>query len=73
MKMNDIERYEELLSEMINLTENGDYFREEFNDRLLIGELEFLLNVIKMMLSSIPEKKRAYDLWKGYQTRLVEE
>ena len=58
---------------MIDVTENGDLFREEIDDRLLIGELEFLLMVIKTLLDTIPEKKQAYDLWRGIQTRVVEE
>ena len=70
--MNDIELYESILLEMLGVTENGDMFREDMEDRLLIGELEFLNNIIKMLLESIPEKKQAYDLWKGLQTRLVE-
>ena len=68
--MNDIELYEDILLAMIDVTENGDLFREEMEDRLLIGELEFLNKVIEMLLKSIPEKKRAYDLWRGLQTRL---
>ena len=71
--MNDIELYEDILLRMIDVTENGDLFREEIDDRLLIGELEFLLMVIKTLLDTIPEKKQAYDLWRGKQTRLVEE
>ena len=71
--MNDIELYEDFLLRMIDVTENGDLFREEIDDRLLIGELEFLLMVIKTLLDTIPEKKQAYDLWRGIQTRLVEE
>ncbi len=71
--MNDIELYEDILLRMIDVTENGDLFREEIDDRLLIGELEFLLMVIKTLLDTIPEKKQAYDLWRGIQTRLVEE
>ena len=73
MKMNDIELYENILKQMIDVTENGDLFREEIEDRYLVGELQFLHNIIIMMLDSIPEKKLAYDLWKGLQTRLVEE
>ena len=71
--MNDIELYEDILLRMIDVTENGDLFREEIDDRLLIGELEFLLMVIKTLLDTIPEKKQAYDLWRAIQTRLVEE
>tara|TARA_Y100001937_G_scaffold128328_1_gene204039 strand:+ start:3279 stop:3494 length:216 start_codon:yes stop_codon:yes gene_type:complete len=71
--MNDIELYEDILLRMIDVTENGDLFREEIDDRLLIGELEFLLMMIKTLLDTIPEKKQAYDLWRGIQTRLVEE
>ena len=71
--MNDIEMYEHILLEMIDVTENGDLFREEIDDRLLVGELEFLLMMIKKLLDTIPEKKQAYDLWRGTQTRLVEE
>ena len=71
--MNDIEMYEHILLEMIDVTENGDLFREEIDDRLLVGELEFLLMMIKKLLDTIPEKKQAYDLWRGIQTRLVEE
>lgn len=71
--MNDIELYEDILKQMLDVTENGDLFREEIEDRYLVGELQFLHNIIIMMLDSIPEKKRAYDLWKGLQTRLVEE
>jgi len=71
--MNDIELYEDILLKMIDVTENGDLFREEIDDRLLIGELEFLLMMIKTLLNTIPEKKQAYDLWRGIQTRLVEE
>jgi len=71
--MNDIELYEDTLLRMIDVTENGDLFREDMDDRLLIGELEVLLKMIKMLLQTIPEKKQAYDLWRGIQTRLVEE
>ena len=71
--MNDIELYEYILKGMLDLTENGDLFREEMNDRLLIGELEFLILIIKNLLDTIPDKKQAYDLWRGIQTRLVEE
>ena len=71
--MNDIELYEDILLRMIDVTENGDLFREEMDDRLLIGELDFLLMMIKTLLNTIPEKKQAYDLWRGIQTRLVEE
>jgi hypothetical protein len=71
--MNDIELYEYILKGMLDLTENGDLFREEMNDRLLIGELEFLIMIIKNLLDTIPDKKQAYDLWRGIQTRLVEE
>ena len=71
--MNDIELYENILLDMIDATENGDLFREDMDDRLLIGELEFLLMIIKNLLDTIPEKKKAYDLWRGIQTRLVEE
>tara|TARA_B100000161_G_scaffold263958_1_gene236247 strand:+ start:729 stop:944 length:216 start_codon:yes stop_codon:yes gene_type:complete len=71
--MNDIELYEDILLRMIDVTENGDLFREEIDDRLLVGELEFLLMMIKTLLNTIPEKKQAYDLWRGIQTRLVEE
>ena len=71
--MNDIERYEYILKSMLDITENGDLFREEIDDRLLVGELEFLIMIIKNLLDTIPDKKRAYDLWRGIQTRLVEE
>lgn len=71
--MNDIELYEDILKQMIDVTENGDLFREEIDDRYLVSELQFLHNIIVMMLDGIPEKKLAYDLWKGLQTRLVEE
>ena len=71
--MNDIELYEDILIRMIDVTEDGDLFREEMDDRLLIGELDFLLMMIKTLLNTIPEKKQAYDLWRGIQTRLVEE
>lgn len=71
--MNDIQRYENILKEMLDVTENGDLFREEMNDRYLVGELQFLNDIITMLLDSIPKKKRAYDLWKGLQTKLVEE
>jgi len=71
--MNDIELYEDILLRMIDVTENGDLFREDMDDRLLIGELEVLLKMVKMLLQTIPEKKQAYDLWRGIQTRLVEE
>lgn len=71
--MNDIEKYETILSQMLDITENGDLFREEIEDRMLVGELQFLHDIITMLLDSIPKKKQAYDLWKGLQTRLVEE
>lgn len=71
--MNDIERYEYILKSMLDVTENGDLFREEIDDRLLVGELEFLIMIIKNLLDTIPDKKKAYDLWRGIQTRLVEE
>lgn len=71
--MNDIELYEDILKRMLDVTENGDLFREEINDRLLVGELEFLIMIIKNLLDTIPDKKQAYDLWRGIQTRLVEE
>jgi len=71
--MNDIELYENILTQMLDLTENGDLFREEINDRYLVGELQFLVSIIHMLLDSIPTKKQNYDLWKGLQTRLVEE
>ena len=71
--MNDIELYEYILKSMLDVTENGDLFREEMDDRLLIGELEFLIMIIKILLDTIPDKKQAYDLWRGIQTRLVEE
>jgi len=71
--MNDIELYEYILKGMLDVTENGDLFREEIDDRLLIGELEFLNMIIKNLLDTIPDKKQAYDLWRGIQTRLVEE
>ena len=71
--MNDIELYEYILKSMLDVTENGDLFREEINDRLLVGELEFLIMIIKNLLDTIPDKKQAYDLWRGIQTRLVEE
>jgi hypothetical protein len=71
--MNDIELYEYILKSMLDITENGDFFREEMDDRLLVGELEFLIMIIKNLLDTIPDKKKAYDLWRGIQTRLVEE
>jgi len=71
--MNDIELYESILTQMLDLTENGDLFREEITDRYLVGELQFLVSIIHMLLDSIPTKKQNYDLWKGLQTRLVEE
>lgn len=71
--MNDIEKYENILKKMLDVTENGDLFREDINDRYLVGELQFLNDIITMLLDSIPKKKQAYDLWKGLQTRLVEE
>ena len=71
--VNDIELYEYILSKMLDITENGDLFREDMEDRLLIGELEFLIMIIKNLLDTIPDKKQAYDLWRGIQTRLVEE
>ncbi len=71
--MNYIQIYENILKEMLDVTENGDLFREEMNDRYLVGELQFLNDIITMLLDSIPKKKRAYDLWKGLQTKLVEE
>lgn len=71
--MNDIELYEYILKSMLDITENGDLFREEMDDRLLVGELEFLIMIIKNLLDTIPDKKKAYDLWRGIQTRLVEE
>tara|TARA_R100001460_G_scaffold100127_1_gene143602 strand:+ start:566 stop:793 length:228 start_codon:yes stop_codon:yes gene_type:complete len=73
MKVNDIERYEDMLLGMLDLTENSDAIVEDFEDRFLQGELLFLVNIIRMMLDSIPEKKQAYDIWKGLQTRLVED
>ena len=72
-KVNDIELYEYILCGMLDITENGDLFREDMEDRLLIGELEFLIMIIKNLLDTIPDKKQAYDLWRGIQTRLVEE
>ena len=71
--MNDIEKYEDILKKMLDLTENGDFFREEIDDRYLVGELQFLHDIITMLLDSVPKKKQAYDLWKGLQTKLVEE
>jgi len=71
--VNDIELYEHILCKMLDITENGDLFREDMEDRLLIGELEFLIMIIKNLLDTIPDKKQAYDLWRGIQTRLVEE
>ena len=73
MKVNDIERYEDMLLGMLDLTENSDAIVEDFEDRFLQGELLFLVNIIRMMLDSIPEKKQAYDIWKGLQKRLVED
>jgi len=70
--MNDIELYEDILKGMLDLTENGDLFREEMDDRLLIGELDFLVMIIKNLLDTIPEKKLAYDIYRGLQTRLVD-
>ena len=70
--MNDIELYEYILKSMLDACENGDLFREEMEDRLLVGELEFLVMIIKNLLDTIPDKKQAYDLYKGFQTRLVE-
>ena len=48
--MNDIELYEDILLAMIDVTENGDLFREEMEDRLLIGELDFLAMIIQNLL-----------------------
>ena len=31
--MNDIELYEEILKEMLDITENGDVYREEMDER----------------------------------------
>lgn len=70
--MNDIELYEDILTAMLDITENGDSYREEMDDRLLIGELEFLNSIIHMLLDSIPQKKKNYDLLRGLQTRLRE-
>jgi len=38
----------------------------------LIGELDFLVMIIKNLLDTIPEKKLAYDIYRGLQTRLVD-
>lgn len=73
MKVNDIERYEDMLLRMLDITDNGDAIVDDFEDRYLQGELQFLVNIIRMMLDSIPKKKQAYDIWKGLQTRLVED
>ena len=70
--MNDIELYEDILRGMLDITENGDAFREDMDDRLLIGELEFLNSIIHMLLNTIPQKKKDYDLMRGLQTRLRE-
>lgn len=70
--MNDIELYEDILKEMLDITENGDMYREEMDDGLLIGELEFLNRIIHMLLDTIPQKKKDYDLLRGLQTRLRE-
>lgn len=70
--MNDIELYEYILQRMLDITENGDLYRDKMNDRLLVGELDFLVMIIKNLLDTIPDKKQAYDLYKGFQTRLVE-
>lgn len=71
-KMNDIELYEYILQHMLDTCENGDLFREEMEDRLLIGELEFLVMIIHNLLEKIPEKKLAYDIMRGLQTQLRE-
>ena len=65
MKVNDIERYEDMLLRMLDITDNGDAIVDDFEDRYLQGELQFLVNIIRMMLDSIPKKKQAYDIWKG--------
>ena len=70
--MNDIELYEYILKEMLDATENGDLFREQMDDRLLVGELEFLIMIIHNLLDTIPDKKMAYDIYRGLQTRLVD-
>ena len=72
IRMNDIELYESILSQMLDTCENGDLFREEMEDRLLIGELEFLIMIIHNLLDKIPEKKLNYDIMRGLQTRLRE-
>ena len=70
--MNDIELYEYILKGMLDACENGDLFREEIEDRLLVGELEFLVMIIHNLLDKIPEKKLAYDIMRGLQTQLRE-
>ncbi len=57
--MNDIELYEYILKSMLDVTENGDLFREEMDDRLLVGELEFLIMIIGNLLDTIPDKKES--------------
>ena len=71
--LNDIEQYEYILSKMLEVTENGELIGKGMEDRLLIGELEFLHMIIKTLLDTIPVKKQTYDLYRGIQTRLVEE
>ena len=34
--MNDIELYEYILQRMLDITENGDLYRDKMNDRLLV-------------------------------------
>ncbi len=70
--MNDIELYEYILQRMLDITENGDLYRDKMNDRLLVGELDFLIMIIHNLLDTIPDKKMAYDIYRGLQTRLVD-
>ena len=69
--MNDIELYEIILKEMLFVAENN-MFEELMDDRLLIGELDFLVMIIQNLLDKIPEKKLNYDIMRGLQTRLRE-
>lgn len=69
--MNDIELYEIILKEMLYVAENN-MFKEHMDDRLLIGELEFLVMIIQNLLDKIPDKKLNYDIMRGLQTRLRE-
>ena len=71
-KMNDIELYEYILNSMLDSCENGDLFREDMEDRLLIGELEFIVMIIHNLLDKIPEKKLSYDIMRGLQKHMRE-